>query len=293
MNCTVDETSSPKMVLLNSTKIPYLNPETIEEFAQIIIKLEDGREIKLNHLCLASWSRRFSAKLLYSSHNNNVFFEEQNDNITISSNYNFEEVVIFRDFIMKGVLPCSENDIRNDKLPHEINNIFLNFGIDLKYVLNSPRELWYYDTTTTKNEFSHVEPKIILKQETVEDRNDAEIYSDHHMDDTSTIPHEFIEELLEEENFKNDIVIKNNKSPKINNSKKKIQNSKKQPAKKQKLEILPEQDIKQEEEIEKGNSDYENSEFESEENLESDEEEYLANKKKRGRPKKYKGGCIF
>merc|ERR1712072_354809 len=97
---------------------------------------------------------------------------------------------------MKGVLPCSEIDIRNDKLPSEINNIFLNFGIDLKFVLNSPRDLWYDTTMTTKNEFSH-EPKVILKQENIEDQNTVENYSDHM--DTSTIPHEFIEELLEEE----------------------------------------------------------------------------------------------
>ena len=38
---------------------------------------------------------------------------------------------------MKGVLPCSELVIINGKLSNEIDNLFLSFGINLGFIVNS------------------------------------------------------------------------------------------------------------------------------------------------------------
>ena len=43
--------------------------------------------------------------------------------------------VMINGFICKGILPCSEIDIMNDRLPPEKNSLFLSFGIDLKLAI--------------------------------------------------------------------------------------------------------------------------------------------------------------
>ena len=40
---------------------------------------------------------------------------------------------------MKGMLPCLESDIFDGKLPKDIDQTFLSFGIDLKFIVNSLR----------------------------------------------------------------------------------------------------------------------------------------------------------
>ena len=45
--------------------------------------------------------------------------------------------VMINGFICKGILPCSEIDIMNDRLPPEKNSLFLSFGIDLKLAITS------------------------------------------------------------------------------------------------------------------------------------------------------------
>ena len=49
------------------------------------------------------------------------------------------EMISIRDFIMKGMLPCLESDIFDAKLPKDIDQTFLSFGIDLKFIVNSLR----------------------------------------------------------------------------------------------------------------------------------------------------------
>ena len=44
-------------------QLPYLSEIFNEEFSNVIIKSEDGNEIRINHLFMASWSK-FSKELL-------------------------------------------------------------------------------------------------------------------------------------------------------------------------------------------------------------------------------------
>ena len=62
---------------------------------------------------------------------------QNTDSFVISSNLSQLDLKIFSDFVMKGILPCPEIDIMSGKLPSEINNMFLSFGINLNYILMS------------------------------------------------------------------------------------------------------------------------------------------------------------
>ena len=106
----------------NST-LPYLQDQLIREFSNIVIKSEDGTEFRLNELLFASWSKCASDMIKDS-------FALDND-IVILSEYSPQEVKIFCDFIMRGTLPCSMMDIVNKTLNEDLDNLFLNFGVNL------------------------------------------------------------------------------------------------------------------------------------------------------------------
>ena len=116
--------------LSSHLELPYLDTTVVEEFAQIVVKSKDGQEILINHLFLLGWSS-LPKDLLQDA------FTHNQDNLIISTNCSHDSIEKLRDFIMKGVLPCSEIDIINDKLPKEINSAFQSFGIHLKVVVNS------------------------------------------------------------------------------------------------------------------------------------------------------------
>ena len=73
-------------------KLPYLNQEIMDAFSYVRIKSEDGHEILINNLILIAWSD-FSKDLLE---------DLKNEDIVISTNFTFEELKFFNDFIMKG-----------------------------------------------------------------------------------------------------------------------------------------------------------------------------------------------
>ena len=60
---------------------------------------------------------------------------QNTDCFVISSNLSQMDLKIFSDFVMKGILPCPEIDIMNGKLPSEINDMFLSFGINLNFII--------------------------------------------------------------------------------------------------------------------------------------------------------------
>ena len=151
-----------------TAQVPYLSQSTIKEFASLIVYSEDGTEFQFNTLLLVSWSS-FWRDILED-------FLQKNQDIIIYryvcmyknmplknrttvhakktlefhriiylfsfflySNLNQFEMISIRDFIMKGMLPCLESDIFDGKLPKDIDQTFLSFGIDLKYIVNSLR----------------------------------------------------------------------------------------------------------------------------------------------------------
>ena len=112
-------------------QIPWVQEHVLEEYADLVIKSNDGQDIKINHLLLVSCSEiakriiRDAARL------------GQKDDLIISSNLNYSDLKVFQDFIMKGNLPCPQESILNDELPPEIDAIFSCFGVDLSYLMRS------------------------------------------------------------------------------------------------------------------------------------------------------------
>ena len=115
----------------SSGPLPYLGDCVIEEFANVVIKSTDGSQIRLNPLFLISWSR-LARKLL-----KDALIQTDEKEVTISSDHTFFELQIVQSFVMKGILPCPEVDIISGKIDQEINNLFLDFGIDLRFILTS------------------------------------------------------------------------------------------------------------------------------------------------------------
>ena len=131
------ETSSHRKLENISSKlssVPYLNESKIEEFSRLNIKSStNGHLININPLILASWSDLMRC-LLQEINQNDV------ENIIIISDFSIKELKTMKNFITKSHLPCSEFDILNDRMPIEISNLFLSFGIDLKSCLKQPNE---------------------------------------------------------------------------------------------------------------------------------------------------------
>ena len=120
-------------ILLESPiPIPYLEPKVTEEFAQVSIKSIDNHEIRVNHLFLIVWSAN-AKEFLFEAFNN------QEELIVISTDFNASELNQLNDFVTKGVLPCPKSDILDGKLSTNVNNVFKSFGIDLKLVLQLPK----------------------------------------------------------------------------------------------------------------------------------------------------------
>ena len=117
----------------NLGNVPYLDQDVIEEYADITLKsISDSKECKINKLMLMSWNRYSNPlKEVLSNH-----FQNYEEDIFISCDFNSQEVKQFCDFVMKGVLPCSEADIISGKMNADVIQIFQCFGIDLKQIIN-------------------------------------------------------------------------------------------------------------------------------------------------------------
>ena len=119
---------SEEVYVTSAKSLPYLENTNIEEFADVVIKSENNVDVFINQLLLLSWSN-LSKDLLQNNFLNGL------DSV-ISTNLSDSDLKILHDFVMKGVLPCSENDILTDKLSNDINNIFMVFGINLKLAVS-------------------------------------------------------------------------------------------------------------------------------------------------------------
>ena len=117
----------------NLEVIPYLDKAVIEGFADVSIKSNDGENHLVNKLLLISWGRieghQFQRALL--DHH------ENNEDIIISSDFNSQDVNLFCDFVMKGLLPCSADEIIDGMISDNILRIFKLFGIDLEHIIGS------------------------------------------------------------------------------------------------------------------------------------------------------------
>ena len=108
-----------------SEKLPYLDEKSVEEYTDLIIKAMDGTEVKINLLLLASWSALLK-KIL-----RDIWNDDQNNNLIIVTNYTITELKSLKNFITDGTLQC---DISSAQFTKEFENVFLSFGIDLKYI---------------------------------------------------------------------------------------------------------------------------------------------------------------
>ena len=120
-----------KMKIL-ANRVPYLKPEIIEKFSTLTVLSEDGNQFKFNALVLVSWSNFWKNLLCHQL--------ERTDDIekyVVYTNLSRSDVNLIRSFVMRGVLPCSEEDITNGKLSKIMNKKFLSFGIDLQTIITS------------------------------------------------------------------------------------------------------------------------------------------------------------
>ena len=174
------------------TQVPYLERKIVDDNSNLIIKSEDGHEVKFNHYFLISWST-ISKRVLRN-------FPLVDNEVVISSNLSLTELRVFHDFIMKGSLPTSDVDIMNDKLPNHIESIFLSFGINLKKIVKNflygivENEIEQQDDFQCKLESDDgnydVNPEVVIKTECdgddYIDENSAYEENDHLMKSEST-----------------------------------------------------------------------------------------------------------
>ena len=116
--------------------LPYLNHSIIEEFSQIVVISEEGAQFRLNHLLLVSWSP-FAKHFIKGGFCPVNFPAIQSDDVVISTNFTQMELKMLHNFIMRGDLPCAEDEILNGNLNPEIDMVFTSFGINLNLILNS------------------------------------------------------------------------------------------------------------------------------------------------------------
>ena len=112
-----------------ANRVPYLKPDIIEKFSNLTVFSEDGHEFQFNALVLASWSN-FWKNLLEKD-------EKYIESYVVYTNMSRSDVNSIRSFVMRGVLPCSEEDIKNGKLSKILNKKFQSFGIDLHTIVTS------------------------------------------------------------------------------------------------------------------------------------------------------------
>ena len=112
--------------------LPYLNHSIIEEFSQIVVISEEGAQFRLNHLLLVSWSP-FAKNFMKGSFCP-LIGAINSDDVVISTNFTQMELKMLQNFIMRGDLPCSENEILNGTTSPEIDlQVFTSFGINLNF----------------------------------------------------------------------------------------------------------------------------------------------------------------
>ena len=111
-------------------QIPWIQEHILEEYADLVIKSNDGQDIKINHLLLVSCSEIAKRMLRDAA-------RLGQEDLIMSSNLSYSDLKVFQDFIMKGNLPCPQENILNDELSPEIDAIFSCFGVDLSYLMRS------------------------------------------------------------------------------------------------------------------------------------------------------------
>ena len=116
-----------------ANRVPYLKPDIIEKFSTLTVLSEDGYQFQFNALVLVSWSN-FWKNLFCCSQ---LVTDNDIEKYVVYTNLSRSDVNLIRSFVMRGVLPCSEEDITNGKLSKIMNKKFLSFGIDLQTIIAS------------------------------------------------------------------------------------------------------------------------------------------------------------
>ena len=111
------EDTGPKVTLKSHIELPYLQPEVIEDFANLIIKSQDGLVIEVNPWLLVSCSDLMKVVL-------HDCLVGQDQEAVISTNLSYTDLKNFQEFIMKGVLPCPKEDICNDRMDPHMDAVF-------------------------------------------------------------------------------------------------------------------------------------------------------------------------
>lgn len=121
--------TGPKVALKSHIELPYLQQEVIEDFANLIIKSQDGLVIEVNPWLLVSCSDLMKIVL------HDFLVGQVEQEAVISTNLSYTDLKNFQEFIMKGVLPCPKEDILSDRMDPHMDAVFASFGVDLKYLM--------------------------------------------------------------------------------------------------------------------------------------------------------------
>ena len=171
-----------------SEKLPYLDEKSVEDYTDLAIIGMDGTEVEINLLLLASWSTLLK-KIL-----RDIWNDEQNNKLVIVTNYSLTELKSLKNFITDGTLNC---DISSAQFTKEFENVFLSFGIDLKYIfgLSAIPMMQNLPPIKVENEMAAIDPMEFnpLQVKLEEESDDDNAY----IDDDGENDHE--EEAFEKE----------------------------------------------------------------------------------------------
>ena len=155
--------------------IPYLNKAVIEEYADITIRSNDGEKYLVNKLLLMSWSqiKGHQLKEVLLSH------FQSNEDIIISSDFYSQDIRLFCDFVMEGLLPCSADEIIAGNISREALQIFNSFGISLENIVGfTPISVNIESTEEIINESVDLDSNFNVEDSNLVSRSEIQPFAD-------------------------------------------------------------------------------------------------------------------
>ena len=104
--------------------ITYLDLDHLKSHFNVTLVAENGSKIKVNSLQLAAFSKIMQRALI-----------DSDEDITIATNLDQDDLMMVANFITEGLLPVPCEELKT-RMPDRIAKTFLSFGILLKDVLN-------------------------------------------------------------------------------------------------------------------------------------------------------------
>ena len=157
-----------RLTLASGDSVPYLDDSHAQEYADVIVKSEDGIDFRFNKLFfVALMTMGAENKSLWSTNKLNPDLLDHwtiDQEIVISTNYTYQDLKIICDFIMQGILPCPIEDIFSGKMAGNLMEIFHSFGLDLTSILadnNKEKDVEVQNKPTDNDEATQSHKRIL------------------------------------------------------------------------------------------------------------------------------------